>query len=80
MQTQYQYLNSSYSMEMDQVDFEAPKTISNGGSSNYNYSIIEASSNTFKARAEAVVDFDGDGQLNVWEIDEKGVPNEIVKD
>ena len=28
----------------------------------------------------AVVDFDGDGVFNVWEIDENGSPKQIVKD
>lgn len=80
MQKQHHYMSSSFSIDMDKVNFEAPRTINNGGTANYSYAIIEASANTFKARAEAVVDFDGDGQINVWEIDENGVPKEITKD
>jgi len=80
MQTQHQYLKSSYSMEFKKIKFESPKTIKTGGTANYQYEIIEASTNSFKARAEAVVDFDGDGQFNVWEIDENGIPNEIIED
>ena len=42
--------------------------------------IIEADHNSFTARATAVTDFDGDGILNVWEIDENGAPIQITKD
>ena len=80
LQTQYRYLNSKYSMEFNELDFEAPKTVNEGGTANYRYEIIEASTGSFKARAEAVVDFNGNGVFNVWEIDENGNPKEVVKD
>lgn len=80
LQTQFLYINSKYSLELSEIDFLAPLTINQGGTSNYQYEIIEAGSSAFKARAEAVVDFDGDGVLNVWEIDESGKPVETVKD
>lgn len=80
LETQYRYIHSRYSPELSQIDFEAPKTVNQDGTSNYSYEIISASQTSFKARAEAVVDFDGDGILNVWEIDENGSPKEIVKD
>lgn len=80
LQTQYRYLNSRYSMEFNDIDFIAPKTVNNGGTANYRYEVIASSTNSFKARAEAVVDFDGDGIFNVWEIDENGKPIEVIKD
>jgi len=80
MQTQYQFLNSQYSMDFEAIDVEPPLTIKQGGTANYQYEIIQADNAGFKARAEAIVDFDGDGVFNVWEIDEKGRPTEIVKD
>ena len=80
LQTQYRYLNSKYTMEFNELDFESPKTVNEGGTANYRYEIIEASTSSFKARAEAIVDFDGDGVFNVWEIDENGNPKEVVKD
>jgi type IV pilus assembly protein PilE len=67
-------------MEFIELDFEAPQTVNDGGTANYIYEIIEASTVNFKARAEAIVDFDGDGVFNVWVIDENGNPKEIVKD
>lgn len=80
LQEQYRYVNSKYSQEFNDVDFEAPKTVLENGSSNYRYEIIASSTTSFKARAESVVDFDGDGVFNVWEIDETGTPKEITKD
>jgi len=80
LQTQYRYLNSKYSMEFMEIDFEHPKTIEEGGTGNYRYQVVEAGVGSFKVRAEAIVDFDGDGVFNVWEIDENGNPKEIVKD
>ncbi|MCK8522556.1 prepilin-type N-terminal cleavage/methylation domain-containing protein [Aquimarina sp. D1M17] len=80
MQTQYRFLNSKYSLDFTEINYEAPVTVKGGGVANYSYEIIEASISNFKARATAVVDFDGDGVFNVWEIDEKGSPKQIVQD
>lgn len=80
LQTQYRYLHSKYSVDFTTIDFEAPKTVTDGGTANYQYEIVEASNNSYKVRAEAIVDFDGDGVMNVWEIDENGNPKEIIKD
>ncbi|WP_461589646.1 prepilin-type N-terminal cleavage/methylation domain-containing protein [Winogradskyella sp.] len=79
-QMTYRYMYSKYSMDLSEIDFEAPKTVEEGGRANYKYEITSATNNSFKARAEAVTDFDGDGILNVWEIDESGAPKQIIKD
>lgn len=79
-QTTYRYMYSKYASSFSEIDFEAPKTIEENGRSNYSYELLDASTTSFKARATAVVDFDGDGILNVWEIDENGIPVQIVKD
>ncbi|WP_405206229.1 prepilin-type N-terminal cleavage/methylation domain-containing protein [Aquimarina sp. LLG6339-5] len=80
MQTQYRYLNSKYSNDFNEINYESPATVKNGGTANYSYEIIEASISNFKARATAIVDFDGDGIFNVWEIDQNGSPKQITKD
>ncbi|MCH2197057.1 type IV pilin protein [Kordia sp.] len=80
MQTQYRYLYSRYSNDFNEIDFEVPLTTNKGGTARYSYEITAADNGTFKARAEAIEDFDGDGIMNVWEIDEKGNPKEIVRD
>lgn len=79
-QTSYRYMYSKYSSNLTDIDFEAPRTVKNNGTSNYVYEILSASNNSFKARATAITDFDGDGIFNVWEIDEQGTPTQIVKD
>lgn len=80
LQTQHRHINSKYSMNFGDILFDAPKTVNEGGSANYAYEIIEATNTSFRARATAVVDFNGDGQFNVWEIDENQKPTEITSD
>lgn len=79
-QSTHRYMYSKYSNDFNELDFEAPKTITENGTANYVYQIISADNAAFKARAEAITDFDGDGTLNVWEIDETGTPKQTVKD
>lgn len=79
-QTMYRYMNSKYSVEFDEIDYEVPKTLLEGGRAYYRYEIIKANRNSFLARATAVDDFDGDGIFNVWEIDENGAPIQKIKD
>mgnify|MGYP001052242645 FL=1 len=79
-QTTHRYMYSKYTMELDALDFEAPRTVEENGNANYSYEILKADNNSFKARATAVTDFDGDGVFNVWVIDENGIPKQEVKD
>ncbi len=80
LEKQYFFMHSKYNADFNTIDFEAPITVQQNGNANYTYEIIEASNNSFKARATAVTDFDGDGIFNVWEIDHSDMPKEIVKD
>ena len=79
-QTSYRYMYSKFSSDLNEIDFEAPKTVKEDGTSNYVYEVLNASNSNFKARATAITDFDGDGVFNVWEIDENGNPKQTVKD
>lgn len=79
-QTTHRYMYSKYAMELEALDFEAPRTVEENGNANYSYEILKADNNSFKARATAVTDFDGDGVFNVWVIDENGIPKQEVKD
>lgn len=79
-QETYRFIHSRYSEELAALDFEAPLTVTVGGTANYSYRIIEAGPQGFIAQAEAVVDFDGDGIYNLWEINEQGQPLQKIKD
>jgi type IV pilus assembly protein PilE len=80
LQRQFHYLNSKYTADFEEINYDAPRTVLENGTANYQYEVIEATINTYKVRATAVVDFDGDGIFNVWEIDNEGNPKEIIKD
>lgn len=71
---------SNYTRDFNEISFEQQKLTSAGGQANYKIEVIEATNNTFKARAIAVVDFDGDGVFNVWEIDNNKNLTEITPD
>lgn len=82
LEKNYFYMYSKYSNELNAIDYQQEKltTEGEGGQANYQIEIVEASSTGFKARATAVVDFDGDGIYNIWEIDENKNLKETVKD
>lgn len=74
------YEFSKFSNDLEKIGFEQEKLVSEGGKSNYTFEVVTADTKTFVVRATAVVDFDGDGEFNVWEIDENSNLNEVVKD
>ncbi|WP_320003996.1 hypothetical protein [Shiella aurantiaca] len=82
LQKTYFYENSRYSSEIVALGYEQETLVteSESGKANYKMEIIEASPSSFLARATAVVDFDGDGEYNVWEINQNSELREIIKD
>ena len=74
------YTYSRYSSSLDELGFEQSRLVTDGGQANYLVEIVEASAHGFRATATAVVDFDGDGVYNVWEIDQDKNLRETVKD
>lgn len=74
------YEKSRYTKDLSELSFEQQKLVTEGGQANYRIDIIQISSNDFIARATAVVDFDGDGTFNVWEIDANKKLRETVQD
>ena len=79
---QYAYFlqYSKYSLDGKEINYIPHKLITEGGTALYRISIIEASPTGFKAKAEAVQDFNGDGKYNIWEIDQEGQPKETQVD
>jgi len=74
------YMKSKYGATFEEVGFEQEKLVTDGGSANYRVEIIDANTAGFKIRATAVVDFDGDGAFNVWEMDQDKNLLEVTKD
>lgn len=71
---------SIYSSDFNDILFEQQKLTSQGGQANYRIEVTESTNNSFKAKATAVVDFDGDGVFNVWEIDHNKNLKEVTPD
>lgn len=80
LEKNYFYMHSKYSNDLNAVDFIQEKLVTQGGNANYQISVTEATVNSFKAKATSVVDFDGDGIFNVWEIDQENKLTESIKD
>jgi len=74
------YVHSKYSYDFVELGYEHPALVTDGGTANYKIEIIDAGTNTFKITATAIVDFDGDGTFNLWEIDQDMNLKEVIKD
>jgi type IV pilus assembly protein PilE len=80
LEKNYFYMNSKYSNDLNTVDYIQEKLVTQDGNANYQLTITEATASTFRAKATSVVDFDGDGIFNVWEIDQNNKITETIKD
>ena len=76
------YEKSKYSSDLHAIGFIQEKLVteSENGQANYQIEVVEASGNTFTAKATAVADFDGDGVYNVWQIDHEKNLQEVTPD
>ncbi len=82
LQQSYFYEHSKYSSDLAELGFVQEKLSSDGkdGKANYKVEITAANNNSFSAKATAVADFDGDGVLNVWQIDQDKTLKEVTPD
>jgi type IV pilus assembly protein PilE len=80
LEKNYFYINSKYTTNLEDLDFEQSKLVTQNGKANYKIEITEASNNAFVAKAISVTDFDQDGQLNEWQVNQDEELKETVKD
>jgi type IV pilus assembly protein PilE len=82
LEKNYFYEHSKYSKDLTEIGFIQEKltTDSKDGRANYRIEITDASNTAFTARATAVVDFNGNGTFNVWEIDQDKTLKEVTPD
>lgn len=80
LQDRYFKIYSKYSQDLTEIGFEQVSLITDNGKANYRIEIVAAGVDSFKATATSVVDFDRDGQFNVWEVDQDLNLKEVVKD
>src|ERR1700744_1495414 len=72
LEKNYFYEHSKYSKDLTEIGFiqEKLSTDSKDGRANYRIEITDATNTTFTAKATAVVDFNGNGIFNVWQVDQ----------
>jgi type IV pilus assembly protein PilE len=80
LQKNHFYTYSRYSTSLEELGFEQQSLVTDGGGANYRVEIVEVTERGFTATATAVVDFDGNGEFNVWEINQDKELKETVKD
>ncbi len=80
LQKNHFYMYSKYIDDLAELGFEQETLVSDDGNANYLIEIVESDQAIFTARATAVVDFDGDGIYNIWEINQDKKLREITKD
>jgi type IV pilus assembly protein PilE len=76
----YFFEHAKYTSSLDDIGFEQEKLSTENGKANYRIEITSSAPTQFSARATSVVDFDGDGAFNVWEIDQDKNLVEVTKD
>jgi len=82
LEQSYFYEHSKYSKDLNEIGFLQDKLVTDGptGRANYRIEIVSATNTGFVARATAVVDFNGNGTFNVWEIDQDKTLKEVTAD
>lgn len=80
LQKSYFFMHSRYSDSLDELGFEQQPLVSDGGNANYLIEIVQADESGFRVQAVSVMDFDKDGEFNIWEIDQDKHLVETVRD
>lgn len=80
LQKAYRLEHDTYTTDFTSLGFEHEQLISEGGKARYQIEIAEAGPNSYTATATSIIDFDGDGEFNQWQVTETGTVEQIVAD
>jgi len=80
LQRSYRLEFDTYSDSFEQLGYEHERLITEGGRARYVVEIESAGIDQYIATATSIVDFDGDGVYNQWQVDEEGNIEQIVAD
>ncbi len=80
LQKSYYMEHDVYARELPLLAFEQTPLVIDGGTARYLIAIEKAEGAAFLATATSVVDYDKDGEMNVWQVDQEGVVTERTPD
>lgn len=80
LQKAYYLEHDMYSKNLEAIGFEQNKLINQGGKARYVIKIEKANEVGFIATATSIIDFDKDGKMNVWEVNEEGMITQRIAD
>jgi type IV pilus assembly protein PilE len=82
LEKNYFYEHSKYTKELTDIGYIQEKltTEDKNGRANYRIEVTNSANTGFTARATSVVDFNGNGVYNVWEIDQDKNLKEVTPD
>ena len=80
LQQTYRQEHDKYSSDLEEIGFAQRLLKTQDGDCYYKIELLDASVSGYKARATAVVDFNQNGTMDVWEIDQTGKVINTVKD
>ena len=80
LEQSYKFEHDRYAKELTDIGFEQEKLTTDGGQARYKIEVLTADEKGFVAQATSIVDFDGDGIMNVWVVTESGDIKEKVPD
>lgn len=80
LQRVYHLEKDTYTDNFETLGFEQEKLITEGGKARYIIEIEKAEIREYVATATSIIDFDGDGVFNKWQVTEDGVVEQVVPD
>ena len=80
LQKVYHLEHYRFAPAFETVGFEQAPLITENGTAHYQIEMVRVNQNDFVARATSITDFDGDGVMNIWEVDQTAIPREIQPD